>query len=190
MPSPGDDVNSHPECVPSLGAAEKNRQGGYRNSVPPRDVTGEAFGLNDAAVLTPAVAGAAFSAVFAGAVAPADLAGMMFPAVAGMEFPAVHVSEPLRAAAGVDSLIDVEAASSVNLRGPAGPSGFSASRGSDEDGSTFDIAIEPEPIVCPDAGESPIRPRLPGRFRSTGEPSDLEDDLDGIDIPHKVYRGT
>ena len=103
--------------MPSLGAAEKNRQGGYRNSVPPRDVTGEAFGLNDAAILTPAVAGAAFSAVLAGAVAPADLAGMMFPAVAGMEFPAVaedvsladdvgglpsavHVSEPLRAAVG------------------------------------------------------------------------------------------
>ena len=66
--------------MPSLGAAEKNKQEGYRNSVPPRDVTGEAFGLNDAVVLTPAVAGSATSAVFAGAVAPADLAGMMFPA--------------------------------------------------------------------------------------------------------------
>ena len=39
-PLPGGDVNSHPACVPSLGAAEKNRQEGYRNSVPPRDVTG------------------------------------------------------------------------------------------------------------------------------------------------------
>ena len=79
-PLPGDDVNSHPQYVPSLGAAEKNRQEGYKNSVPPREVTGEASGLNDAAVLTPAIAGAASSAVFAGAV---------FPAVAGMEFPAV-----------------------------------------------------------------------------------------------------
>ena len=75
--------------MPSLGAAEKNRQKGYRNSVPPRDVTGEALGLNDAAILTPAIAGVASSAVFAGAVALADLAGMLFPAVAGMEFPAV-----------------------------------------------------------------------------------------------------
>ena len=91
-PLPGDDVNAHPVCVPSLDAAEKNRQKGYRNSVPPQDVTGEAFGLNDAAVLTPAVAGAASSAVFAGAVAPADLAGMLFPAVAGMEFPSVLVN--------------------------------------------------------------------------------------------------
>ena len=56
-PLPGGDVNSHTACVTSLGAAEKNRQEGYRNSAPPRDVTGEAFGLNDAAVLTPAVAG-------------------------------------------------------------------------------------------------------------------------------------
>ena len=85
VPLLGGDVNSHPAYVPSLGAAEKKRQEGYRDSVPPRDVTGEAFGLNDAAVLTPAVAGAASSAVFSGAVAPADLAGIMFPAIAGME---------------------------------------------------------------------------------------------------------
>ena len=48
---------------------------------------GPAFGLNDAAVLTPAIAGAASSAVFAGAVAPADLVRTVFPAVDGMEFP-------------------------------------------------------------------------------------------------------
>ena len=76
----GDDVNSHPECVPSLGAAEKNRQEGYRNSVPPWVLTGEAFELNDAVVLTPAIAGA---------IALSVLAGMMFPAIAGMEFPAI-----------------------------------------------------------------------------------------------------
>ena len=93
----------------------------------------------------------------------------MFPAVAGMEFPAVAedlsmaddagglpsavcVSEPLLAAAGADPLIDVEAESSVDLRGPAGPTGFNASRGSAEDGSQFDIVTVPELIVCPDAG--------------------------------------
>ena len=65
-PLPGDDVDSYPTCVPSLGAVEKNRQKGYS--------TGEAFGLNNAAVLTPAVAGVV--SVFAGAVAPADLDGM------------------------------------------------------------------------------------------------------------------
>ena len=168
-PLPGGDVNSHTACVTSMGAAEKNRQEGYRNSVPPRDVTGEAFGLNDAAVLTPAVAGAASLAVFAGAAAPADPAGMMFPAIAGMELPAVAedlsladdvgglpsavcVSEPLWAAAEADPLIDVEATPFVDLRGPAGPSAFHASRGSDEDGSPFDIVIEPEPIVCPGVG--------------------------------------
>ena len=145
-PLPGDDVNSHPECVSSLGAAENNGQECYRNSVPPGDVTGEAFGLNDAVVLTPAIARAASTAVLA----LADLAGTVFPAVAGMEYPAVaedlsladdagglpstvRVNEPLRAAAGADPLIDVEAASSVDLRGPAGPSGFNAPRGSDEE---------------------------------------------------------
>ena len=64
LPLSGDEVNSHPECVSSWGAAEKNGPECYRNSVPPRDVTGEAFRLNDAAVLTPAVA------VFAGAAVP------------------------------------------------------------------------------------------------------------------------
>ena len=47
---------------------------------------GGGFGLNDAAVLTPAIAGAASPAVFAGAGAPADLAGTDVPAVSGKEF--------------------------------------------------------------------------------------------------------
>ena len=52
---------------------------------------------------------------------------------------AVRVSEPLWAAAGADSLIDVEATPSVDLRGPARPSGLHASRGSDEDGSRLTL---------------------------------------------------
>ena len=47
------------------------------------------FRMNDAAVLTPAIAGAASPVVFAGAAAPADLPGTGVPAVAGMEFLAV-----------------------------------------------------------------------------------------------------
>ena len=57
------------------GATERNGPESYRDYVPPQDVTGEVFGLNDAVVLTPAIAGAASPAVFAGAGAPADLAG-------------------------------------------------------------------------------------------------------------------
>ena len=171
-------------------------------------MTREAFGLNDdAVVLTPTVAGAASSAVFAGAVAQADLAGTVFPAVAGMELlaiaevlsladdvgglpSAVCVSELLRAAAGVDPLIDVEAVSSVDLRGPAGPSGFNALRVSDEDRSQFDIVTVPELIVFPDAGGIADPPPAAWPVWSIGEPSDLDDDLhrrvDGIDIPHEV----
>ena len=80
---------------------------------------------------------------------------MMFPAVAGRESPAVaedvaladdvgglppavRISEPLRAAAEADPLIDVEVMPSVDVRGPAEPSGFHASRDSDEDGSPCD----------------------------------------------------
>ena len=66
---------SHPEGMSSGGAPERNRSESYRDYLPPRDVTGEVFGLNDAAVLTPAIAGAASPVVFAGAAAPADLAG-------------------------------------------------------------------------------------------------------------------
>ena len=65
--------------------------------------------------------------------------------------------------------------------------------GSDENGSPFDIAIEPEPIVCPDAGGGGWITNPPPAARpvqSTGEPSDIDDDLhrwvDGIDIPHEV----
>ena len=73
----------------------------------------------------------------------ADLAGTGFLAVAGMEFPAVaedvsladdagglplviRVSEPLRAAAEADPLLDVGKASSVDLRRPMGLSDFDA----------------------------------------------------------------
>ena len=56
----------------------------------------------------------------------------------------------------------------MNFRGAAGPSGFSASRGSDEDGSTFDIAIEPEPIVCPDAGDRRSAPGYPAGSEHSG----------------------
>ena len=58
-PIPGVELNTRLACVPSVGAARTNRQKEYRNSVPPRDVTGEAFQLDDAAVLTPAISGAA-----------------------------------------------------------------------------------------------------------------------------------
>ena len=84
-PLPGDELNTRPACVPSVGAVRTNRQKGYRNSVPPRDVTGEAFELDDTVVLTPAVAGVASSAVFVGALAAADFVGIPFPAAAGME---------------------------------------------------------------------------------------------------------
>ena len=73
---------------------------------------------------------------------------------------AVRVSEPLLAVARADPLIDVEAVSSVDLRGPGGPTGFNASRGSDEHGSQFDIVTVPELIVC--AGGSLIHLQLPG----------------------------
>ena len=39
-PLPGGELNTRLACVPSMGAARMNRQKGYRNSVPPRDVTG------------------------------------------------------------------------------------------------------------------------------------------------------
>ena len=68
------------------GAPERNGPESYKDYVPPRDVTGEVFGLNDAAVLTPAIAGVVTPTVFAGA---ANLAGTGVPAVAGMEFLAV-----------------------------------------------------------------------------------------------------
>ena len=63
-PLPGDELN--PRVGPRWGAVRTNRQKGYRNSVPPQDVTGEAFELDNAAVLTPAIARAASSSIFAG----------------------------------------------------------------------------------------------------------------------------
>ena len=78
VPSSGDEGMSHPEGMSSGGAPERNEPESYRDYVPPRDVTGDVFGLNDAAVLTPAIAGEA---------APVDLAGTGVPAVNGMEIP-------------------------------------------------------------------------------------------------------
>ena len=85
-PLPGGELTSRSACGPSGKAERTNEKKGYRNSVPPRDMTGEAFELDNAAVPTPPVAS---PAVFAGAVAPADSDGILFPAVAGMECPAV-----------------------------------------------------------------------------------------------------
>ena len=161
---PGGELTFRSACGPSERAERTNEKKGHRNSVPPRDVTGEAFERdNNAAVPTPAIAGAA--AVFAGAVAPADSAGIQFPAVAGMQCPAVgedlslandvgwlppavRVHEPLMPAAGAGLLPDVEATPSVELWGPAGPSSSHASRGGNENGSPSDIVIESEPLVC------------------------------------------
>ena len=67
--------------------------------------------------------------MFPEAATPADLAGMEFPAVAedlsladdagGLPL-VIRVSEPVRAAAEADPLIDVGKASSVDLRRPTG----------------------------------------------------------------------
>ena len=123
------------------------------------------FGLNDAAVLTAAIAGA---------VAPADLAGTDVPAVARMEFPAVaedlsladdaggggslviHVSEPLRTAAEADPLIDVGKTSSVALRKPMGLPGSEALSGCEEGGSSVDIVTVPALIELISADSSPL----------------------------------
>ena len=190
-PLPGDELNTHPACVHLVGAVRTNRQKGYRNSVPPRDATGDAFELDDAAVLTPVVSGVASSAaslaVFAGVVALADFAGILFPAIAGMEFlavaedlsladdagglpPAVRVSEPLRPAAGAGPLSDVEATPSVELWGLVWPSSSHASRGDNEDGSPSDIVIESEPMVCPGVGASPTCLPLPSRVGALWSP--------------------
>ena len=56
MPLSGDEGMSRPRVCPR-GAPERNGPESYRDNVPPRDVTWEVFGLNDAAVLTPAIAG-------------------------------------------------------------------------------------------------------------------------------------
>ena len=59
-PQPGDELTSHSVSEPLIRAVRTNEKRRYRNSVPPRDVTGEVFELDDAAVQTTAVA------VFAG----------------------------------------------------------------------------------------------------------------------------
>ena len=117
---------------------------------------------------------------FAGAVSPADFAEIPFPAIAGIEFPAVAedlsladnagglspatcVSELLRPAAGVGPLSVVEATPSVELWGPVGPSSCLASRGGNEDGNPSDIVIESEPMVCPGLGGA-----LPGQIGALG----------------------
>ena len=114
-----DEEMSSPEAVSSGSAPEGKLPESYWDYVPPLDVTGEVFGLSDAAVLTPAIAGT-------------DV-----PAIAGMEFPAVaedlsladdargspsviRVSEPLRAVVRAVPLINVGKASSVVLRRPMG----------------------------------------------------------------------
>ena len=110
------------------------------------------FGLSDAAVLT--------LAVFAAAVAPADLAGTDVPAVAGMEFSAIvedlsladdaggspsviHVSKPLRAVVGAVPMMDV---GSVDGRRPAGLSDSDDGRTSEGGSSPVDIVTVPETI--------------------------------------------
>ena len=146
-------------------------------------------------MLTPAIAGAASPAVFSGAAAQADLAGTGVLAVNGMEFPAIAedlsladdagvlplvicVTEPLRAAAEADPLIDVGKASSLDLPRPTGLSVSGALRGSEAGGSQFDIVTVPELIEHPDP------------MQNTGEPRDLENDRlgrrDGMDIPPDI----
>ena len=81
VPLSGDEGMSHPEGmssgVPLKGIGQKVTGTMYLLGM---YVTGEVFGLNDAAVLTPAIAGVA---------SPADLAGTGVPVVNGMEFPAI-----------------------------------------------------------------------------------------------------
>ena len=106
------------------GAPIEDGPESYRNNVPPQEMVGGVFGLNDAVVLTPAVAGAASPAIFAGAVAPADLAGTDVPAVAEKKLSAVaedysladdaegsplviRVSKQLQAVVGVGPMRDV-----------------------------------------------------------------------------------
>ena len=116
-PLPGGELTSRSAPGPLSRAERMNEKKGYRNSVPPRDVTGKDFKLDNAAVPTTTVAGAASPAVFAGAVVPAASVVILFPAVAGMEClavaedlslavdvgglpPAVRVRKPFRPAAG------------------------------------------------------------------------------------------
>ena len=136
------------------GSPERNGPESYRDYVPPCDVTGEVFGLNDATVLNPAIAVAASLAVFAGTGVPAVAEDLSLAEDDGGLPLVIHISDPLRAAAEADPLIDEGKASSVDLRRPTGLSGSDAQRGSEEGGSQFDIVTVPELIEHPD---SPIR---------------------------------
>ena len=135
--------------------------------------------------------------------------GTGVPAVAEMEFPAVAedlsladdagglplvipVSEPLRATAEADPLIDVGKASSVDLRRPRGLSGSDAVRGSEEGGSQFDIVTVPELMEHPDVEGFADPPSASQLMQNTGEPRNLENDRlgrrDGMDIPPDIRR--
>ena len=146
-----------PEAVPSGGAPTGEGQKNTGTMHPlGRYPGGGVFGLNDAAVLTPAVVGAASPAVFSGAVAPADLARTDVPAVAGKEFSAVaedlsladdaegssviRVSKQLRAVVGVGPMRDV---GSVEGRRPVGLLDSDDDRPSEEGSSLVDIVTVP-----------------------------------------------
>ena len=58
-----------------------------------------------------------------------------------------------------------------------GPSSSQASRGGNEDGSPSDIVIESEPMVCPGVGSLAGLPSAARPDRSTGEPSDRDEDI-------------
>ena len=97
---------------------------------------------------------------------------MEFPAVAedlsladdAGGFPLViRVSEPLRAAAEADPLIDDEKTSSVALRKPMGFPGSEALSGCEEGGSPVDIVTVPELIEHPDVGGPLFRLLLASR---------------------------
>ena len=97
-------VGLHPERVSSTVTAEAavNVNELEIDSGPPLSVTGGGdFGKVVVGVATLAVAEVASSAYFAGAASPADLAGMAFPAVAGIGIPAVVGAVPLTDVAGM-----------------------------------------------------------------------------------------
>ena len=160
-PLSGGELTSRSVSEPSIRVERTNENKGYRNSVPPRDVTGEAFELDNAAVPTTAIAGTEV---------PVDSAGILFPATAGMECPAVaedlslavdveglppavRVREPLRPAARAGMLPDVEVTPSVELWGPAGPSSSHVLREGNENGNLSEVVIDLEPLVCPEVGD-------------------------------------
>ena len=84
----------------SLKTVPKNRvptgegSDGSENCVPSRVMPEGVVGRSEAVVSTTAVVRAAAPTVFAGATAPANLAGTDVPAVAGMKFSAIQASHP------------------------------------------------------------------------------------------------